>query len=113
VGAWTPEQYQSQLSLARGDDPAFAQLTTATFGGDVMGLASQWYGMSGTQRLAWQQANPAAYAKLLRYLLWLAQRTKAVGATRAVQSIPNYAPIVPPSVPMRAPVVTPTPIPPG
>jgi hypothetical protein len=113
VGAWTPEQYQSQLSLARGDDPAFAQLTTATFGGDVMGLASQWYGMSGTQRLAWQQANPAAYAKLLRYLLWLAQRTKAVGATRAVQSIPNYAPIVPPSVPMRAPVVAPAPIPPG
>ena len=100
----TPEEQARLEAEARQQEPAFEPLAKLMWGGDILSVASVWSGMDGTARAAWAKANPAAYARLLRYLLWLRSGLKPGAYTRTVVSRPANAPIVPP-------VVTPPPVP--
>jgi hypothetical protein len=116
---WTAADLSRMVQEERTDDPAFDTFVGLLFGTDTMALADQYYGMSAEERAAWIAKNPQAWARLLKYLLWLMKQTGVkTDYTALLASIPGNAPNVPPVPPSAAPptdygaIPTPPPVPP-
>jgi hypothetical protein len=107
---WTPQQFAEIAEQERKDDPVFDTLVGVMFGSDTLGLANQYYSMDATQRADWIAKNPQAWARLMRFLLWLMKQMGAkTDYTGMLKSIPPNAPNAPTpppaSVPANAPAL--------
>ncbi|MCU0245946.1 MAG: hypothetical protein MUC42_05205, partial [Bryobacter sp.] len=107
---WTPQQFAEIAEQERKDDPVFDTLVGVMFGSDTLGLANQYYSMDATQRADWIAKNPQAWARLLRFLLWLMKqmgtKTDYTGMLKSIPPNAPNAPTPPPaSVPANAPAL--------
>ena len=78
------EDYTKFLTLRR-QDVAFDPLAKLMFGKDIFAIADEWYRLTPSEQVAWQQQEEAKYTLLLRYLGWL---TRVEDSARATASIP-------------------------